>query len=178
MVKLLAKSAAQGLLPVTRGALELSDSALDIITSVAPFKGKEAEVSKALMATVGLEFPAPNRSSLKDGVRLVWSGLGQAFLLGARVDIGGAAVTDQSNAWICLALQGAGTADVLARLTPLDLRGSQFEVGHTARSLLGHMNALFMRTDTDRFEILVFRSMAQTAVHELTRAMESVTAQA
>ena len=177
MVKLLAKSPAHGVLPVTRGTLKLSDCSPDIITSIAPFKGQEAAVSKALKAAIGLELPAPNRSGVKDGVRLVWSGLAQVFLLGARVNIEGAALTDQSDAWACLALRGAGAADVLARLSPLDLRDSHFEIDHVARSLLGHMNALFVRTDTDRFEILVFRSMAQTAVHELTRAMESVTAQ-
>lgn len=177
MVKLLAKSPAHGLLPVRRGTIELSDCAPDRITSIAPFKGQEAAVSKALKATIGIEFPAPNGSSVKGGLRLVWSGLGQAMLLGARIEITNAALTDQSDAWTCLALHGKGAADVLARLTPLDLRNSQFQINQTARSLLGHMNALFVRTDTDRFEILVFRSMAQTAVHDLTRAMESITAQ-
>ncbi len=177
MAKLLAKSPAHGLLPVIRGTLKLSDFAPVSIISIAPFQGQEAIVSKALKAAVGIEFPAPNRSRTKDEVRLIWSGLGQAFLLGARIDIKGAALTDQSDAWTCLALQGKGAADVLARLTPLDLRDSQFQIGHAARSLLGHMNALFVRSDADRFEIFVFRSMAQTAVHEMIRAMDSVTAQ-
>ena len=66
---------------------------------------------------------------------------------------------------------------VLARLTPLDLRGSVFKTGHAARSTLGHMNCVFMRTGAARYQMMVFRSMTQTAVHEITRAMQSVTAQ-
>jgi sarcosine oxidase subunit gamma len=108
---------------------------------------------------------------------LLWSGIGQAMLLGPVADpIDGVAMTEQSNSWAMLRLEGEGARDVLARLTPLDLRPSAMAVGHTARSLLGHMNALFHRSGEDAYDILVFRSMTASAVHDLTRAMRGVAA--
>ncbi len=177
MARLTAISPCACLDPVTTGGRTLKEVDYGSITSVAPFKGREREVSDALKAVVGYGLPAPNRVTGKAGARNVWSGFGQAFVLGPTVAPEGAAVTDQSDAWACLALEGGGANEVLARLTPLDLREGRFRRGHAARSLLGHMPCLFMRLGKTRYEMLVFRSMAQTAVHELGRAMEDVTAQ-
>ena len=159
------------------GSCELSEVDHGSVTSVAPFRGCEQEVSKALKAIIGSGFPAPNRVMGKAGARVVWSGLGQALVLGPPVELENAAVTDQSDAWACLALSGKMSVDVLAHLTPLDLRDRRFRRGHAARSLLGHMPCLFMRLGATRYEMMVFRSMAATAVHEIRRAMEDVTAQ-
>ncbi|MCG6904137.1 MAG: sarcosine oxidase subunit gamma [Rhodobacter sp.] len=178
MPRLIAKSACDGLLPVTIGSVTLSEFSPDAITSLAPFNGRAAAVSGALKSAIGAGFPAANRCTGKAGARVAWSGIGQALVIGPRVEIDGAAMTDQTDAWACLALDGARAGEVLARLCPLDLRDSQFKTGHAARSLLGHMTGLFLRTGARRFELLVFRSMAQTAVHELTGAMTSVDAQA
>ena len=176
MARLIAKSAGEAL-PVRIGGMTLSEEHPEKITCIAPFKGQEKSVSEALKSAIGAAFPAPNRSTGKAGARLVWSGLGQAMLLGPSVDIKGAALTDQSDGWSCLSLQGEGARDVLARLTPLDLRDGVFKRGHAARSLLGHMNAIFLRSGAERYDMLVFRSMTQTAIHELTEAMTSVSAQ-
>ena len=156
---------------------ELTETDYGSITSVAPFRGREQDVSDALKATIGTGFPAPGRVTGRTGARVAWSGLGQALVLGPRVAPQGAAVTDQSDAWACLALSGRGSADVLARLTPLDLRDSRFRRGHAARSLLGHMPCLFLRTGTTRYELLVFRSMTRNVVEELGRAVVDATAQ-
>jgi len=177
VARLIAKSACDGLLPVSMGALSLTEIDYGNVTMVAPFRGQEAAVSDALKAAIGAGFPAANRALGKAGARVVWSGLGQALVLGPTVTNTGAALVDQSDAWACLALEGDGAAAVLARLTPLDLRDGAFKRGHAARSLLGHMTCLFIRTGDARYEMLVFRSMAKTAVHEISRAMQSVTAQ-
>ena len=66
-----------------------------------------------------------------------------------------------------LSLTGAGAEDVLARLVPVDLRG----MGAAARSSLGHMGVILMR-HKDGFELMVFRSMARTAWHEIEAAMK------
>lgn len=177
MVSLLAKSAAEGLLPVTAGALTLSEAAPEAITSVAPFRGQTEAVSQALDAAIGAKWPAPGQMTGKPGAQVAWCGLGQALVLGPPVSPSGAAVTDQTDAWAVFALEGAGGAEVVARLTPLDLRASQFRPGQAARSLLGHIHGLFLRSGPDRFELLVYRSMAATAVHEIEQAMHSRAAQ-
>ncbi|MBL4629521.1 MAG: sarcosine oxidase subunit gamma, partial [Roseicyclus sp.] len=111
------------------------------------------------------------------GTRVVWTGPEQAMVLGTALKpISGAALSDQTSAWACCALSGGDAAAVLGRLVPIDLREDVFAVGHGARTLLGHMNCVLLRTGPQRYEIMVFRSMAATATHELGRAMGMVAA--
>ncbi|MEL7116811.1 MAG: sarcosine oxidase subunit gamma family protein [Pseudomonadota bacterium] len=177
MVKLVAKSPAAGLLPITLGDLTLTEVFPDAITSVKPFKGQEKAVSAALKDQVGAAWPAIGRATGRDGARVAWAGLGEALVLGPSLSFEGAAVVDQTDGWVVLRLEGPDVPAVLARLTPLDLRDSRFKTGDAARSLLGHMTCLFLRTGAKRYKMVLFRSMAATAVHELHRAMESVSAQ-
>jgi sarcosine oxidase subunit gamma len=176
VARLLARSPAEGLLPAEAGGVTLTEAHPEAITSVAPHRGRAREVSDHLMAAVGVDFPKPGHATGGDEVRAVWSGPGQALVLGPAVSVAGAALTDQSDAWAVLHLEGPRAEDVLARLVPVDLRRSAFRQGHTARTLLGHMTCSVTRIGAERFEILVFRSMAKTAVHELTRAMGHVAA--
>lgn len=165
MANLTARSATEGLLPVSHGALTLSEVTPEAITSLMPLAGAD------------FSLPQPNRTQQAlDGV-LLWSGRNQALLLGpAPGALPGVALTDQSDAWAVLHLEGQTATDALARLTPLDLDLNIFKPGHTARSLLGHMNALFHRAGPDGFDILIFRSMAASAVHEIEHAMKGVSA--
>jgi len=84
---------------------------------------------------------------------------------------------DQSDSWAVVRLQGAAAQAVLARLTPLDIRSTVFKRGHTARSSLQHMNVSITRVGLQAFEIMAFRSMAKTLVHDICCAMRSVAAQ-
>jgi sarcosine oxidase subunit gamma len=158
------------------GGLTLALKDQGPITSVAVFPGGGKAVAKGLRP-LGLAFPAPNRFVEAKGARLVWTGRDQAFLTGiAPPLLDGAAVTDQTDAWATLALSGAGAVDVLARLVPLDLRLHVFPVGQVARSGLNHMNAVILRTGDYALELMVFRSMARTAWHELETTMHMVAA--
>lgn len=177
MSLLLARSPAEGLLPLTRGTVTLSERMPEAITSIAPFRGRQAEVSAALGET-GLAFPAPGTSQTAGGATIQWTGRDQAFLLGpAPGPVPGAALTDQSDGWAVLVLEGADAEAVLARLVPLDLRASAFPEGAAARSMLFHMPLALRRSGPQVFELMVFRSMVASAVHDLDRAMTSVAAQ-
>lgn len=176
MANLTFKTAFDGLLPITIGTVTLSEVTPDTVTWIAPAKGKAAAVSKALEKQIGAAFPEPNRVTGTD-MRAVWTGPGQAMILGAVLKpITGAAMSDQTSAWACCAVDGPDAAAVLSRLVPIDLRADKFAVGHAARTLLGHMNCVLMRTGPDRYEVMVFRSMAATATHELECAMRMVAA--
>ena len=85
-------------------------------------------------------------------------------------------MTDQTDAWTCAALEGPGARDVLARLTPLDLRPSGFRIGAAARTELAHMSAVLMRIGAERYGVMVFRSMARTLRHDIEAAMQVVAA--
>lgn len=164
MAKLIATSACAGLTPVRLGGMTLTERDV-VITSVAPFKGKTTALRKVLKV-----WPAPGTAK----GNVLWAGRGMAFVLGDCPELDGlAATTDQTDAWAALTLEGHALDDVLARLTPVDT--AAMAPGTTARSHLGHMSALYHRTKTG-MDMYVFRSMAHTAVGEITHAMTSVAA--
>lgn len=178
MAELIAIPAAEGLLPVEAGGMKLVDAGLGRITSVAPFAGQAHALGKALEG-MGLIWPAPNRVIEEDGARIVWTGVDQAFLIGADPAPlqGLAALTDQGDGWAGLHLEGPGADEALARLVPVDLRPAVFGPGAGVRTQLGHMMCVILRAG-EGYDILVFRSMARTAVHEIAEAMERVAARA
>lgn len=176
-LKLEALSPCAGLLPLKIGKTRAEETVVAAITSLSPFAGQEAAVSKALKKQVGAALPDTGQTRGGGGVRIVWAGRHQFMVLGAVLDpIKGAAMTDQTDAWACAALEGAGARDVLARLVPIDLRDAAFPEGAAARTLLGHMSCVLTRTGPDRYDVMVFRSMARTLVHDLKEAMETVAA--
>lgn len=179
MVELLAQSPLNGIVSIEIGDVVLREVDLGPLTSVAPFKGQDAALSEAFDAAHDVAWPAPKRARGKDGARAIWFGHRVVLLAGPEPDRGlakHAALTDQTDAWACLRLEGVGAEDVLARLTPLELRPSVFKRGHTARTALQHMTASITRVAAHGFLILVFRSMADTLHHDLETAMRGVAA--
>ncbi|MES2548996.1 MAG: sarcosine oxidase subunit gamma family protein [Pseudomonadota bacterium] len=177
MPELIAKSALEGR-SLNLGGVSLAEVDVGPITSVAVLPGGAKAVARGLKA-LGLAMPEPNTFVEKKGLRIVWTGREQAFLIGAEPPVlDGAAVTDQSDGWAVLSLSGPAAADVLARLVPMDLRLAACPVGTGLRSHLNHMNAVILRTGDYAFEIMVFRSMARTAWHELETATHMVAARA
>lgn len=169
MPELLSKSALSGR-TITLADTTLAEVDLGPLTSIAPFPGQTAATGAAL----GHAFPAPNTTSGP----LIWTGRDQAFLRGLAPDLTGlAATTDQTGGWCALRLTGPQAVPALARLVPLDLRAGRFPPGTSARTALNHMAAILVR-DPDGFLILTFRSMAETAWHELETALHALAARA
>ncbi|MFN0115493.1 MAG: sarcosine oxidase subunit gamma [Paracoccaceae bacterium] len=179
MASLIEKSACDGLLPVRAGELMLEEADLGRITSVAPFRG-QAGAADAALRKLGLGSPAPNTALATGAAAIVWTGRRQAFLIGAEPAglAGLAALTDQTDGWAALEMSGAGWREALARLVGIDLRPAAFGPGQAARTPLNHMACVLWCVAADRVRILVFRSMAKTAVHELCEAMTTVAARA
>jgi heterotetrameric sarcosine oxidase gamma subunit len=177
--ELIAKSPLSGITPITFGGLRLSEAVLGVVTSIAPFPGQDKAVAKALKP-LGLTFPAPNTFISAGGAKLVWTAHNQAFLIGvpAPNPLLGAALTDQSDGWAGLRVEGPTASDALMRLYPLDLRLQSFPVGNAARAPLNHMQSVLMHTAPYAFDVLVFRSMARTAWHEIEAAMRTLAARA
>lgn len=169
MAKLIAQSATGTRLPVEIGNAILEDAQPPAITWVAPFDG--AGIAEDLGA-----FPGPGETREVPAGRALWVGPGQALILGDPVTPTGAAHIDQSDAWTVISLSGETAKDILARLTPLDLRDGAMPVNTTARTLLGHMTVSLTRTAPYTFQIMAFRSMTDTLIHDLERAMTQVAA--
>lgn len=179
MAELIAKTPLDGMAPLTVGDVTMTEVDLGTLTSIAPFAGQAKATGDALKAAHGMAWPAPNRATGKAGARAIWFGRDMALLAGPAPGAGlatHAALTDQTDAWTCVTVAGAGAEDVLARLVPLDVSADAFKRGHTARTMIQHMTGSVTRTGTDTFLLIVFRSMAGTLLHDLERAMRAVAA--
>ena len=177
MVKLKAKTPAEGLLPLTIGTATLHEDDLGHVTSLSPY-GEASALSAALQTAHGMAWPGANRTTGKAGARCMWFGQDQAVLMGPEPDTGlaeHAALVDQSDAWVAVRLEGPQCADILARLVPVDLRPSVFKRGHAIRTQALHV-AVSIRSEADGYVIMAFRSMAHTLVHEIKQAMVAVDA--
>lgn len=171
---LTASTPCAGLLPLRIGTVTLSEVDPGHLTAIAPGKGLGA----ALQSAHGLDLPGPGQATGSDTARAIWFGRAHILLMGPAPNpalADHAALTDISDAWAVVRLEGAGAANVLARLTPIDLRAHVFQ---TARTELFHMQSSITRLQNDAFLIMVFRSMARTVVHDLKTAMEGVAARA
>lgn len=179
MRDLVAKSPAEGLTPVSIGAITLTEVDLGVLTLLTPFKGQADATSAALEAAHGVALPAVGGSSGKTGAQAIWFGHGQTLLIGPAPDASlasSSAVVDLSDAWTTLTVQGDGVDAALARLAPVDCREAVFKPGDAIRTELAHMMASLLRVDAQTVQIMVFRSMAHTVVHEVRDAMEAVAA--
>lgn len=179
MVELNAMTPLDGMAPLAIGKVTLSEVDLGRLTVIAPYRGRDAALGEALKAAHGMAWPGPNRATGKQGARAIWFGQRMVLLAGPEPGAGlagQAALTDQSDGWVAVTLEGETAAEVLARVVPLDLRPQVFKRGHTARTELQHMMASVTRVGERAFLILVFRSFAATLLHDLQTAMEGVAA--
>ncbi|WP_299043552.1 sarcosine oxidase subunit gamma [uncultured Tateyamaria sp.] len=175
MAELIAKTPLGKMAPLTIGTCTVTEVSLGTLTSIAPLGG--AKIADAFKTAQGIKWPAPNRATGKEGARAIWFGRDMVLLAGSTADaslIPYAAMTDQTDAWTTVTLEGVKAEDVLARLVPLDLSAARFKRGHTARTQIQHMTGSVTRIGADTFLLMVFRSMAGTLLHDLERAMASV----
>lgn len=80
----------------------------------------------------------------------------------------GGALFDVSASRVAFAVGGAQAVAVLAKSCPLDFHTCAFPGGHCAQSILGHVNALFVRSETESsFTVMIARSLARDGWHTL-----------
>ncbi|MBR9762185.1 MAG: sarcosine oxidase subunit gamma [Rhodobacteraceae bacterium] len=164
-------------------ALTLAATRIEVLTmrrltSLMP--GRDAApLATALQKHHGLTLPAPGGRSLREEGECLWFGRDQYLLIGVAPSpllSGAATMTDQSDAWTSVLLQGPLAREVLARLTPLDLRDVAQPEGATARSEIAHMMGSLTRVAADGYRLMVFRSMAETLLRDLRETLEAVAA--
>jgi heterotetrameric sarcosine oxidase gamma subunit len=165
---------ALGHAPLTLTGTTLAEAPMTMITAISLYPGRATPLAEGL-EPLGLTFPAPNTAQTHGAAEIVWMGRDQAFLIGvAAPDQLPAAVTDQSDAWVTLTLTGSQARVVLARLVSLDLRHAAR--GQAFRSTLNHVPLILIVDGPDAWRLMTFRSMAQTAWHEIAEAMAKVDA--
>ena len=178
MLELIAKSPLASLLPISCGSVSLSEDVVGCISLIASKKGQEAQLSGVLKAAHGMALPATNRVTGRVCARCVWFGQ-QYLLMGPEPDPSlnsVARLTDVSDGYAVVLAQGSEIEHVLARLVPVDVSRAVYKRGQTARTLIQHINGSLSRVSETAFQIIVFRSMALTLIHDIERAMQSVAA--
>ncbi|CAN7651269.1 sarcosine oxidase subunit gamma [Rhizobium sp. LjRoot98] len=80
---------------------------------------------------------------------------------------GKASISDQGHGRVRIGISGTPVEAVLAKGTAVDLAVSNFPVGHSAMTLIGHISALISRTGPESFELLVLRGFAESLWDEL-----------
>ena len=180
MLKLVAKSPAEGMVPLSVGTMELREVVPAAITSIACYHGHADALSAALKEHHGMALPKTGQATGSAGARAIWAGP-SVFLVGPEphADLSNnAVIVDQSDSWCVLNLKGADVEAVLARLSSVDMRRQAMKKGQVVRSQLQHMNAIYHRVGDDSFDIYAFRSMAKTMVHDIDRAMRYIASRA
>lgn len=173
MLKLIAKSPAEGMVPITVGTMELNEVLPAYLTSIVCYHDQSDALSVALKNHHGMALPKTGQATGREGAWAIWAG-SSVFLVGPEphADLSKyAAIVDQSDSWCVLNLKGADVEAVLARLSSVDMRLKVMKKGQVVRSQLQHMNGIYHRVSEDSFDIYAFRSMAKTMVHDIERAM-------
>lgn len=136
----------------------------------------ELKTGDAVAAALGPAFPDTNCATNAKGRSLLWMSPDELLLICpaketealivaardalSRLPGGHHLVVDVSDARVAFEIEGAGARDVLARLTPADLRPGVFDAPQLRRTRLSQVAAAIWQSAPDRFEILCFRSVA------------------
>ena len=180
MSDLVAKYPAQDCLPISESGVTLSLSTPAFITSIAPYKGQSQALSTLLKKTCNMALPTTGMAVQAGDNRLLWFGHNQYLLISQSPPEPGiaklAAMTDQSDAWTVMLLEGRLAAAALAHYCPLDLRPSHFGLGQTARAPVAHLPSVVTPVNSG-FEVIFMQSLVRTGIHHLHQAMRSVSAQ-
>ena len=143
MVELYATSASEAALPLKIGGVSVAEVATSLFL-VAPFKGKFTQAATVLNTQMGLEWPAVHELKRMGGAYVLWFDHAHIAFMGAEPSVElarYAAVTDVSDACCIIDISGVSVRNVLARVTPLDVRAKSFNIGMTQRSMVMHMQA-------------------------------------
>jgi methylglutamate dehydrogenase subunit D len=149
------------------------------IVSVIARKGSSQALAQALGQRFGLELPGPGLSLAHEGLALRWAGPEQWLALAEGGDgalyqelavalADTAAVVDQSHGRVAIVIAGPKARAVLAKGTAVDLHPSRFRPGQVALTQMAHVGVHLTGFGGDVFELLVFRSFAESLFEFLT----------
>ncbi len=90
-------------------------------------------------------------------------------------DLGNSAyVTDQSDSWAGLFIDGDSAVQALERICPIDLHPSTFGVGRVTRTSMEHLTVIIVREADNRFLLLSPTSSAHSFLHALETSLRNV----
>lgn len=147
-------------------ALHLSERPIGALWQVAAWPGHLGEAGTAVARAAGAaEAPGPGMAVLGAQTVLMrteplkWLLLADGPLARPEVAAADGTVLDLGHARTAIRIEGPATADLMARLVPLDLRARSFPEGRVASTGLHHMGVTLYRR-SGGIEMLVLRSFA------------------
>ena len=142
-------------------------------------RGDLGTIEEIVAGIAGTAVPGTGRVEAAGDRALAWMSPDEALLMLPVAEVGGvlealqvalaghhALAVDMSDARVVFRLEGVGFRDVLARLTPADLRPEAFGPGVFRRTRLAQVAAAFWMLEPDLVEVLCFRSV-ETYVRDL-----------
>ena len=153
--------------------------------------GLALDTSKALesiSSVLGATWPNTGSSTLNENgtVRLLGLQADQIFVLmqAAPSADGQAAplpaldesayVTDQSDSWASLRIDGPNARRALERICPIDLHPSMFSVGAVTRTSMEHLAVIILREDEDSYVLLSPASSALSFLHAIETSLHNI----
>lgn len=143
--------------------------------------GSVAKVAKAVQAAIGAKLPASGMVTSGQAGRVAWMSPDEILLMvdhGKAVEIerkisaslveSHVLVANVSDARAVFHVTGKAARDVIAKLSPTDLRG--FGPGMFRRTRFAQVPAAFHMPEPDMVEVVCFRSVAQYMFDLLTNA--------
>ncbi len=158
---------------------------LDIV-SIAVSSGARDALSTLLQEKIGLPWPATGTiERAGDEAALLGLQADQCFRVSASQQqnpvtelaclVGDAAyLTDQSDSWVVLELDGASSVSALERICPIDLSDNEFGALNVARTSMEHISVIIERPDTHRFRLYSPRSSAHSFLHAVTTSLHNL----
>lgn len=164
--------------------IEVTDLA---IASVACPLGGRSELAGAVRKSWSTELPDPGHSSASAdrGVTILGMSPDQYFVLSTAAPMpagefvsgalaGAGYVTDQSDNWVALRIEGSLVLPALERICPLDLDPAAFAVGTVARTVMEHIGAVIHREGPEGFLLLSASSSAHSFLHAVATSFRNV----
>jgi len=159
------------------------NNALDIVSIAIP-DAKRETVRKLLENKVGLSIPDTGHRSIGTNTTLLALQADQYFLISdghrdapaaaLKTLLGDAAyLSDQTDSWVVLDIQGPESHLALERICPIDISADVFQSHHVARTSMEHLNVIVHRIDNG-FRLLSARSSANSFLHAITESLHNV----
>ncbi|WP_299787084.1 sarcosine oxidase subunit gamma [uncultured Marivita sp.] len=154
------------------------------LASVAARLGQEDACRAHLSDLLDGQVPEPGKTVLRDPEASFWMGPDQ-WMVGAPIatheDLARhlksrfgatAAITDQTDAWVCFDMRGDGIEDVIRLCANIDI--DRMQTGDAQRTVIHYMGVYVLRRDPSNWlRILGPRSSAKSLHHALVTAMHA-----
>jgi len=84
-----------------------------------------------------------------------------------------ASVTDQSDSWAGLVLDGPLAVSALERICPIDLHPDSFGAGQVARTIMEHLAVVILCVSNNRYVLLSPRSSSASFLHAMVQSLQN-----